>query len=242
MKKIYLSLVALSLSMAALAQCTPDPSVTKPGISPAKLPDGIVGEPYSQVVTLLVPLDSTILYQGTPYNIRIDSATVVSIGDLPTGFGYEANKATRTWNGGEKGCARLFGNPIASSVGFYVVSVKVRTFFKIIGLPNQLDQLDSSTIDFRVVMGNSLQEFAHGNNLIAYPNPVNEVLSIELPTYSSNAQFSLFNNLGQDMQITPSFSPQTGEIKFNTSSLTAGIYMVYGQSNGKNYQVRFIKQ
>jgi len=45
MKKIYLSLVALSLSMAALAQCTPDPSVTKPGISPAKLPDGIVGEP-----------------------------------------------------------------------------------------------------------------------------------------------------------------------------------------------------
>jgi len=74
MKKIYLSLVALSLSMAALAQCTPDPSVTKPGISPAKLPDGIVGEPYSQVVTLLVPLDSTILYQGTPYNIRIDSA------------------------------------------------------------------------------------------------------------------------------------------------------------------------
>jgi hypothetical protein len=44
------------------------------------------------------------------------------------------------------------------------------------------------------------------------------------------------------MQITPSFSPQTGEIKFNTSSLTAGIYMVYGQSNGKNYQVRFIKQ
>ena len=241
MKKIYFSLIALSLSFAALAQCTPDPTVTTPGISPAKLPDGIVGEAYSQVVTLIVPLDSTILYQGTPYNVRIDSATVVSIGDLPTGFGYEANKASRTWNGGEKGCARLFGNPIASSVGFYEVSVKVRTFFKIVGLPNQLDQLDSSKIDFRVVMGNSMNELNHAQRLISYPNPVKEELNIEMPQYTQSAQFSIYNMMGQNMEITPSFSSLTGEIKFNTSILPSGMYLVYGKNNGKNYQVRFIK-
>ncbi len=242
MKKIYFSLLAIALSVGAFAQCTPDPSVTKPGISPAKLPDGIVGEPYSQVVTLLVPADSSNVYQGTLYNVTIYSATVVSINDLPPGFGYEANKPSRTWRGGEKGCARLFGNPVSNIVGFYEVSVKVRTFFKIVGIPSQLDQLDSSIIDFRVVLGNSIQELAQAKNLVAYPNPVKNELSVELPRYSSSAQFSVYNMMGQNMEITPSFSSNTGEIKFNTSLLPAGMYLVYGQNNGRNYQVRFIKE
>jgi|688.fasta_scaffold102130_3 hypothetical protein len=241
MKKIYLILFVLTLSIGAFAQCTPDPNVTKPGISPAKLPDGIVGVPYSQVITLIVPLDSTIVYQGNPYNVRIDSATVVSISDLPVGFGYEANKVSRTWNGGEKGCAKLFGNPISSSVGFYEVSVKVRTFFKIIGLPNQLDQLDSSIIDFRVVLGNSIQELSTAKRLIAYPNPVKDEINVELPQYSEASQFCIYNMMGQNMSLTPSYSSNTGEIKFNTSSLPSGMYLIHGQNNNKNYQVRFVK-
>jgi hypothetical protein len=173
--------------------------------------------------------------------VRIDSATVVSISDLPVGFGYEANKVSRTWNGGEKGCAKLFGNPISSSVGFYEVSVKVRTFFKIIGLPNQLDQLDSSIIDFRVVLGNSIQELSTAKRLIAYPNPVKDEINVELPQYSEASQFCIYNMMGQNMSLTPSYSSNTGEIKFNTSSLPSGMYLIHGQNNNKNYQVRFVK-
>ncbi|MCG9881257.1 MAG: T9SS type A sorting domain-containing protein [Bacteroidia bacterium] len=242
MKKIYLSLFSLVLSFAAMAQCTPDASVTKPGISPFKLPDGVTGQPYSQVVTLMVPRDSSIMYQGNMYNVVIDSASVVSISDLPTGFGYEANKASRTWNGGERGCARLFGNPIASSVGDYVVKVKVRTFFKIVGLATPLDQLDSSTIDFRVVMGSSLNEINQAHKLVAYPNPAKEELNIELPIYSKQTSFSVFNLMGQNMNINSEISSQTNEVKFNISNLPSGIYMVYGLSDNKPYQARFIKE
>lgn len=242
MKKIYLSLFSFVLSLAAMAQCTPDASVTKPGISPFKLPDGVAGQPYSQVVTLMVPQDSSIVYQGNLYNVRIDSATVVSISDLPTGFGYEANKISRTWNGGERGCARLFGNPIASSVGDYVVKVKVRTFFKIVGLATPLDQLDSSTIDFRVVMGSSLNEINQANNLAAYPNPAKDELTIELPVYSKENSFKVFNLMGQDMNVHSELLPNTGEIKFSISSLPSGVYMIYGVSDNKPYQSRFIKE
>ena len=124
---------------------------------------------------------------------------------------------------------------------FVPLSNKVRTFFKIVGLPNQLDQLDSSKIDFRVVMGNSMNELNHAQRLISYPNPVKEELNIEMPQYTQSAQFSIYNMMGQNMEITPSFSSLTGEIKFNTSILPSGMYLVYGKNNGKNYQVRFIK-
>lgn len=242
MKRIYFIFSLVLMSLSGMAQCVPDATVTKPGLYPGKLPNAIVGNAYSQVATLMVPLDTALLYQGTLYNIRVDSATVVSMSDLPKGFAYECDKPSRTWNGGQRGCARLFGDPVATNVGSYVVYVKVRTFFKIIGLPNQFDQLDSSSIDFKVEMPNALQEVNQAVGLKAYPNPTKDELTLVLNKYNGQTQFEVYNSLGQKFELPQQNYSNTGEVKLNTQGLTPGVYFVKSSFEGTSSFVKFIKE
>lgn len=242
MKKLYTLCAVILSSFAAMAQCTPDPSVTKPGLYPGVLPDAIVGTPYSQSCTLMVPLDTAIKYQGTTYNVRVDSASVVSMSDLPKGFSYVCNKTTRTWNGGERGCAKLMGDPVATDVGSYTVYVKVRTYFKIVGLPNQLDQLDSSTIDIKVVMPNALDEQMQLAGFKAYPNPAQNQLRLSLNRYQSDARFEVFNLMGQAFEVNTQLSGNTGEAILDISQLKPGVYIVKSNINGSSVQQKFIKE
>ncbi|MCF8255894.1 MAG: T9SS type A sorting domain-containing protein [Bacteroidia bacterium] len=242
MKKIYLALSFLAASFASMAQCTPDPSINKPGIMPTRLPDGIVGSPYSEVVSLMVPLDTTFKYQGTDYDVTVDSATVIYISDLPFNFSYTTDKPSRTWNGGQKGCALLEGNPKADDIGNYVVYVKVRTFFKIKGLPTQFDQIDSSSIDFKIVMPNALQENAQIAGIKVYPNPAKDQLHLVLNKFSLDAKFELYDITGKVYSSNPVFDSNTGEAIFDISDLQSGVYFVKGFNQGRTYQARFIKQ
>ncbi|MDZ4666958.1 MAG: T9SS type A sorting domain-containing protein [bacterium] len=242
MKKIYLILALSAITFAGFAQCTPDPSVNKPGISPAKLADAIAGTPYSEVATLMVPKDTVFVYLGNTYNAVIDSATVVSISDLPAGFAYECDKVSRTWNGGSKGCARLYGNPLAVHVGKYEVVVKVRTFLKITGSPTQFDQLDSSTIDINIVLPNAIQEQFQYAGIKIFPNPVSNVLNVSINQYTSEGSYEIFDLLGQRFNLAPSYSSQTGEVKFDVSNLKPGVYVVKREVNGYIYQSKFVKE
>lgn len=242
MKKLSYLIVLFSLSLGAYAQCTPDPSVTKPGLSPSKLADAIAGQPYSEVATLMVPKDTSITYQGNLYDIVVDSATVVSISDLPSGFAYECDNIHRTWNGGAKGCARLYGNPLAINVGKYEVMVKVRTYFKIVGLPNQLDQYDSSTIDINIVLANALEEQFQQVGMKAYPNPVSNLLKVSLNQYNLEGTMEIVDLMGKSMNIKPSYSSQTGEVSFDVSNLVPGVYIVKREADSKVYQTKFIKE
>jgi hypothetical protein len=84
LKRITLFIALFASFQFAQAQCTPDPALTYPGISPNKLPNGIVGEAYSQVISLMVPLDTSVSLSGTVYNVRVDSASVISIENVPS--------------------------------------------------------------------------------------------------------------------------------------------------------------
>ncbi len=243
MKKIYYLLVLASFTLNGFAQpCIPDITLTKPGIKPDKIADAIVGTPYSQVATIFIPRDTVINYNGNVYNAVIDSASIVGMNGLPAGFLYECDKASKTWAGGTRGCARLYGSPTAANLGSYAIYVKVRTFFRIVGLPNQLDQLDSSIIDFKVVMPNALEEFVQMAGLKTYPNPANNQLNVVVKNYSSNASYQIFNIFGQAYKLEPLYAPNTGEIKFDISSLAPGVYFVKGENEGRNYQAKFVKE
>ncbi|OYU94155.1 MAG: hypothetical protein CFE21_17145 [Bacteroidetes bacterium B1(2017)] len=242
MKKIYLLLFALASTFAAFAQCIPDPTLTKPGLKPSKLPNGIAGTPYSEVATLVVPKDTFVNYNGTVYNVVVDSASVVGMSDLPKGFSYQCDKPSKTWAGGQRGCARLYGNPTLDDTGDYVIYVKVRTYFKIVGLPNQLDQLDSSTIDFKIVKPTGMQELVQAVGLKAYPNPAGNLLTVEIKKYSATATYQIYNVTGQVYDIPAQMSPNTGEVKFDVSSLKPGVYFVKGVNEGLSYQAKFVKE
>ncbi len=243
MKKIYFFFVLSAIIFKGFAQpCNPDTTLTKPGIKPAKIADAVVGTAYSQVATIFIPRDTVITYNGNVYNAVIDSASIVGMNGLPAGFYYECDKASKTWAGGTRGCARLYGNPIAANVGSYAIYVKVRTFFKIVGLPNQLDQLDSSIIDFKVVLPNAMEEYTQLVGLKTYPNPATNQLHVIVKNYSSSTIYQIFDIFGQAYQLEPVFSPNTGEVKFDLSSLAPGVYFVKGENEGRSYQAKFIKE
>lgn len=242
MKRILLFIAAVALSYIASAQCTPDSTLKKPGLKPDRLPNGIVGTLYGETVTLFVPLDTTIFFNGTYYKAIIDSASVVELTHMPVNFGYTCDKPSRTWKGGTRGCARLYGTPVTSDTGDYVIKVKVRTFFKVVGLPNQMDQLDSSTIDFKVVMPTALQEVQQSAGMKIYPNPAKNELVVEPGRYDLSARYAVYNLMGQEMSVTPEFYGNTGTVKFNLEQMPAGVYIIKSEAAGSSWQQRFVKE
>jgi hypothetical protein len=243
MKKIFTVLVALAASFNLLAQpCTPDPALTYPGIMPTKLPNGMVGNPYSEVVSLMVPLDTSLVINGTPVTVRVDSARVIYISSLPKNFTYECDKPTQTWNGGAKGCAKITGTPEIGDDKKHVIWVKTQTWFKVVGLTNQFDQIDSSSIDFTVDAANSVNELKHLPKLVVYPNPVKEELTIALHQYDAAAHFEVYNLLGSKQSIQQQLNWNAGVATIATKELPSGVYFVKGFINGKEFQAKFIKE
>ncbi len=244
MKKLYIIIALLFPVLSVFAQpCTPDSTLTTPGIKPYKIPNGVLGVAYSQVISLMVPLDTTVVWSGTAVNIKVDSATVIYLSDFPSGFAYDCDKLSRTWNGGQKGCARLFGMPDTNNLGDYKIWVKTRTFFKIVGLSGNFDQIDSSAIDFTIQQWPiGLRESLKFKSLKMSPNPVTNLLSVEMDQYSSNAHFIISNILGQQFTIVPVFEPNTGDVKFDVSALPAGVYIIKSEIGNQIAQSRFIKE
>jgi hypothetical protein len=242
MKKLILILSIIGAAHFAIAQCTPDPTLTYPGIKPAKLPDGIVGTAYSETVSLMVPQDTNLIYNGTPVTVRVDSARVIYISMLPHNFSYVTDKPSQTWGGGKKGCAVISGMPDVIGIGKYAITVKTQTWFKVIGLSNTFDQIDSSSIDFEIRNANSVKEIAKAKSLKVYPNPAKEELIIELNQYDAKAYFEVYNILGSKLDVSYNLNSHTGMAKLNISELPNGVYFVRGKLNGNNYQAKFIKE
>ena len=67
MKKILLTLTLAFIFIGANAQCTPDPQYTLAGIYPDSsvgMPAALVGQSYSEVITIITPVDTAIVFSG----------------------------------------------------------------------------------------------------------------------------------------------------------------------------------
>ncbi len=78
--------------------CTPDVQYTEVGLYPDSLVDGILGQPYEQVVHVVIPQDTsaTVPPFGT---IELDLCELIldSIPNLPAGMTYECNSPDCRW-------------------------------------------------------------------------------------------------------------------------------------------------
>ncbi len=98
---IILFFVSTLISGTAFAQCTPDLSITIPGIYPDSatgLPAGIVNQPYSEVIQARVLTDT--VYNGFP--AIISNITITGVTGLPPGLTYSCNPSTCVFPGGIK--------------------------------------------------------------------------------------------------------------------------------------------
>jgi phenylpyruvate tautomerase PptA (4-oxalocrotonate tautomerase family) len=98
--------------------CTPDNSYTEVGIYPEIMPEGIVGQPYSQVLDFVLPTDTM--------GLDFTNFLILSV-SLPVGLEWECSNLANGCNYNPQvsvnGCGLVYGTPLLS--GEYLVDVNV---------------------------------------------------------------------------------------------------------------------
>lgn len=113
------------------AQCTPDQSITQPGIYPDSATNfmpAYVGYPYEQVVQAVIPQDTCIVIISPPcQTVPIQSIDVVSVSGLPPNFAYDCNPGTCSFPGGTVGCVRFYStqSPTINDTGTYNLVIQI---------------------------------------------------------------------------------------------------------------------
>jgi hypothetical protein len=119
MKKLLLFISLLFAGYQLFAQvCVPDAQYTQVGVYPEQFPDGMVGQPYSEVLQFVLPTD-TMGYDFTNFQILSVS--------LPVGLQWQCSNASNGCNYNPQvsvnGCGLVFGTPLLA--GEYLVDVNV---------------------------------------------------------------------------------------------------------------------
>ncbi len=239
MKKTLLLLSILAGGFAANAQCTPDPLVTS-GISPdtaTGLNVAYTGQSYSQVITFVVPQDTTV----SGATVTIDRIDLDAVTGLPTNFTYGCNPASCSFAGGTSGCVDLYSttDPTTPQIGSYPLTIETTPYVLIFGSP--VSQGTTTYDGYYLVIedgataGLSQVQEGQMKSLIAYPNPTSGNTTIEFAMgYSSEVVFNVTNLLGEVVE-TQKLAATKGlnTIQLDASAMPNGIYL-YTISDGKN--------
>lgn len=148
-KIVLLFAFVLALQYWANAQCTPDPQYTQPGVYPEELAPVCTNSPYSQVFTVVVPVD-TFVTSPFPMTIPIDSISLEALLGLPPGFSYVCSQPTCAFPGGTSGCIILTGTTPATP-GSYIIRSVTNAYVQALGSP--IIQTDTSLMDTLVIIG-----------------------------------------------------------------------------------------
>ena len=88
---------------------------------------------------------------------------------------------------------------------------------------------------------NEIKEVFESEKLLIYPNPINEIVILEIPNFVSNqgSKFSLFDNFGKNI-LTKSITEKITEI--NLSKLSKGFYFIRVEIKESIRTIKLIKQ
>ena len=126
MKKITLLGIYICFALMGWSQnCTPDESITDPGIYPSFLDTAVVGASYTHTLQILAIKDTMVTIANQEVTADVDSVVLEEILGLPTNFTYacEPPRCTFTWQ--SVGCAQLSGMPTADQIGEYPLEIVI---------------------------------------------------------------------------------------------------------------------
>ncbi len=103
-------------------QCTPDGSLTKPGLGPTS--DSLAPVINGVVSTTVIQFKNydTARYQGNL--VTVQTLKIDSIGNLPAGLCWATNHTNNTYNNQEEGCIKVTGTT-CSDPGVYKLFIRV---------------------------------------------------------------------------------------------------------------------
>ena len=241
MKKILLTLTLALAFVGANAQCNPDPQFTDAGIYPDSatgLANAYVGQNYSQNITIITPLDTSVASLGGVL-VTIDSISLTSVSGLPPNFAYTCDPPSCGFPGGTIKCAELYStiNPTTSDIGLYNITFETTTYViaPIVGAINQDDAIDYYYIE---ILENTTSVFNQFSDLTfelkdIYPNPINDNAKIQfISGNSADVVFTVFNYLGEKIEERNIAATRgINDIEISANDYANGVYL-YSINNG----------
>jgi len=247
MKKILYSLIlvvsTLFLGISAIhAQCVPDTVNCKDTLMPGEfcprtLPDGYIGQPYNEVITIIPP--DEYIYNGNP--IEVLKLIVTDVKNMPPGITYEANAPE--FFPDTAYCVLLSGTP--DSAGIYNLGITVTVFINFLGTPIGVEDItDDTSVSITIHAGSGLENYDWDDQfVICGPNPFNNTTMIRLKSQGiEDAELVVYNLLGGVVyreQLRT--SPGINSFRFNGQDLRHGTYIYHVSTRGEIYTNRLLK-
>jgi len=197
MKSLILSFklfFCLSLLMQGeiYSQCAPDPIYTKSGVYPAVIPHAIAGQLYVQIMTFVIPVDTTVLVSGMNIPVTIDSVGIDSIKGLPSGFEFSTNSPSNFWHGGTSGCMKLEGS--SDKAGVFKIVFYLRGHTPITFPPYTTSD---GFVLYQYPYDMHIDDISSFKILKSGPNPCYKgIINVTYISPSKNIEVCLYNYLG----------------------------------------------
>jgi hypothetical protein len=217
-----LSVAFLSLNM--YSQCTPLSPAECPDpenngqICPDTLPDAYLNQPYSEVITLLVPLADT---TGIP----LHHLTLVTVDNLPSGITWISNSPDSVFMAGNYYCILLEGSPtVADTFWLHIVLDVYVNFF---GQPVYATTITDSTSVFMTVTDNTgIKEEENISIAGSYPNPFISWTSTKFfSKETAEVTLQVYNLLGELLEERRMTArPGENYFHYNGETLSPGTY------------------
>lgn len=214
--------------------CTPDKSLTVPGLKPSTLPDAVEGKPYSESISVLMFRDTYQTVFGVKVPVKIDSVKVTGISGFPAGFNYTCQYKSCVFLWDTVRCMRIAGT--ATKAGVYPITIFVRAFGKLGGATPiaQNDSIKTFTLNV-TSQSASINKLEEGQYRL-FPNPADNFITITGLDAASENWF-VYDASGRAYSVAVAESNRHA-VGFSTTDLPAGVYHI---SNGKK-QIRFLLQ
>lgn len=238
---LFVSLIFFAAS--AMAQCTPDPTVTDPEGNGEMVPDTLYGtelQPMNITLTIIGPSTVDIPpYGSLPlHHIRIKSIT-----NKPAWLSYACDNANCDYNASQSQCALVTGTPPSGSAGTYAMDVLVDVYAIVLSNPTLIatDYNSGNQLILIVTTGGSGIETA-GNSefrlIPNQPNPFSDCTRIGVTTPVQDLiTLNVVDMLG-NIVYTEKLAAKAGEnnFAFTGHEISGGIYF-YTVMNGQNQMV-----
>lgn len=245
MKKILLSCAFLAgFTAAAIAQCTPGPNYAN-GVYPDSATNFVSGckdVPYEQVISLKIPADTNVNYQGTNVTATIQSIELLSVTGLPTGFTLDCSTSNCKFNGGTTGCAVIQGT--TSEVGLHNITFYLKTTASVSLGPIPVPVTQNDTLDYYKILiedcgGVGVASIVMNNaSFDVYPNPAKGNVTISKLMNDGNVKnIHIINAEGKTIKT---ISTEKESVSFSTESIKAGIYFVKVIQQGSQETVKLV--
>jgi hypothetical protein len=249
MKNFLLLMILTFVSAEAFAQCTPDAQYSVAGIYPDSatgLSAAMVGQSYSENITIISPTDTVVDVFGTTLSVTIDNIDLTSVSGLPNNFSYACDPPSCSFPGGSTKCAELFStiDPTSADIGLYQVIFETTTYVSGIPILNTTTQDDIIDYYYLEILPTSTSVFNlvedHTFDLKAvFPNPVIGNAKIQFVSGSSEKVIlNIYNLLGEEVESRTIYANRgINTLDVSTISFNEGIYL-YSINNGEQLRTR----